>query len=103
MRRVEPDGLASRGGADSTEPCVEIIGREARASFCDSARDPGWELGLESLDDSRELALLSDDLARLVIASSLIFGSCRLGGEGGEKIDLGCMRRRETSCQSSGR
>jgi hypothetical protein len=72
-----------------------------------SLRDSGSESGLDgvSLGDCRELELelFSDDLARRVIASSLIFGSCRLGGEGGEYTDRGCMSRLETSCQSSGR
>jgi hypothetical protein len=84
VRRVEPDRLASRGGADSRELWVATIDWEAGTSFC----DPDCEFGLEgvSVGDSRELVLdlLSEDLFLLVMASSLILGSCRLGGEGGE-------------------
>jgi 8-oxo-dGTP pyrophosphatase MutT (NUDIX family) len=86
VRMVEPDGLRSRDGAEPREPCVATIDCEAGTSLCDSPRESGWEFGFEwiSPDDSREFTLFSDDLFRRLTASSLILGSCRLGGEGGE-------------------
>jgi hypothetical protein len=86
VRIVEPDGFARRDGAESRELCVAIIDWEAGTSLCDSPRESGCEFGFEviSPDDSRELTLFSDDLFRLLTASSLILGSCRRGGEGGE-------------------
>jgi len=88
VRTVKPDGFARRDGADCTEDCVATIDWEAGTSVCDSDLISDCEFGFEglSLGDSREfeLDLLSDDLFRLVTASSLILGSCRRGGEGGE-------------------
>ena len=86
VRTVEPEGFGTSDGAVCIRSCVATIDLEAGGPVCDPDCGPDCESGLVGLSfgDSRELERLSDDLFRRAMASSLIFGSCRLGGEGGE-------------------